>query len=204
LGKNMEESEGIARLKRGDISGLEPLVRLYQLRAVRAVFGIVRDRQTAEDIVQAAFVRVFERIGQFDPGRPFGPWFFRSVINDALKALGYSARQVSIEGEFEGDEAIWRQHVLDPPPSLLELIERSNTRQEIWEALDQLTPPQRAVVVMRYYLDLDMAEITQQIHRPTGTVKWLLYTARERLRGILKMQRPQREPQPSSPAPKEN
>ena len=82
----MEEQKAIARLKRGDISGLEALVRKYQVQAVRAAYLIIRDRALAEDIVQAAFLRAYERIGQFDAGRPFGPWFLRSVVNDAVKA----------------------------------------------------------------------------------------------------------------------
>jgi len=68
----MEEQEAIARLKRGDISGLEALVRKYQVQAVRAAYLITHDRGLAEDIVQAAFLRAYERIGQFDAGRPFG------------------------------------------------------------------------------------------------------------------------------------
>ena len=62
----MEEQEAIARLKRGDVGGLEVLVRGHQVRAVRTVFLITRDRALAEDIVQAAFLRAYERIGQFD------------------------------------------------------------------------------------------------------------------------------------------
>jgi RNA polymerase sigma-70 factor, ECF subfamily len=59
----MEESQAIARLKRGDIGGLEVLVRKYQAQATRTAFLIVRDRALAEDIVQAAFVRAYERFG---------------------------------------------------------------------------------------------------------------------------------------------
>ncbi len=74
----MDESRAIARLKRSDIAGLETLVRAYQLRAARTAYLIVRDRALAEDIVQSAFVRVFEHIDQFDARRPFGPWFLRT------------------------------------------------------------------------------------------------------------------------------
>ena len=90
----MEEREAIARLNRGDIAGLETLVRQYQVQAVRTAYLITRDRALAEDIVQAAFLRVYERIGQFDTKRPFGPWFLRSVVNDAIKAATRHEHQV--------------------------------------------------------------------------------------------------------------
>jgi RNA polymerase sigma-70 factor, ECF subfamily len=83
----MEERSAIERLKRGDIGGLEMLVRMHHTRAVRAADLIVRDRALAEDVVQSAFVRTYERIGQFELDRPFGPWFMRVVVNDAVKAV---------------------------------------------------------------------------------------------------------------------
>ena len=82
----MEEREAIERLKRGDIGGLEALVKRHQVEAIRAAYLIVRDRALAEDIVQGAFLRAYERIGRFDADRPFGPWFMKVVANDALKA----------------------------------------------------------------------------------------------------------------------
>src|SRR5205085_10233603 len=94
--ETMTEDEAIALLKSGDISGLERLVRLYQVQAVRAAYGIVQDRAAAEDIVQSAFLTAFERIGQFDANRPFGPWFLRSVVNLAIKTAHRRQRLVAL------------------------------------------------------------------------------------------------------------
>ena len=93
----MDDTEAIARLRRGDIGGLEWLVRRYQVQALRTAYLIVRDHALAEDLVQTAFVRAYERIGQFDPARPFAPWFLRSVANDALKAAQRRERSVPLD-----------------------------------------------------------------------------------------------------------
>src|SRR5437867_2966684 len=93
----MQESEAIALLKKGDIGGLEHLVLGYQMRAVRAAYLTTRDLALAEDIVQSAFLRVWERIEQFDAQRPFGPWFMRIVVNDALKATVRRDRTLSLD-----------------------------------------------------------------------------------------------------------
>ncbi len=82
----MKDREAIDRLKRGDIGGLEFLVREYQVRAVRTAYLITRDLPLSQDVVQAAFLKAYERIGPFDPERSFGPWFFTSVLHDAIKA----------------------------------------------------------------------------------------------------------------------
>ena len=182
----MEEQEAIARLKRGDIGGLEALVRQYQVQAVRTAYLIIRDRALAEDIVQAAFLRAYERIGQFDTGRPFGPWFLRSVVNDAVKTATRRGRQVSLEASYEGEETSLADLLADPNPGPADLAEAAETRQAVWDALGKLPPAQRAVIVLRYYLGLSEAEMAGELACPPGTVKWRLHAARKRLRVLLR------------------
>ncbi len=182
----MEEQEAIARLKRGDIGGLETLVRQYQVRAVRTAYLITRDRALAEDIVQAAFLRAYERIGQFDAGRPFGPWFLRSVVNDAVKAAARRKRLVPLEAGYEGEETSLADLLADPNPSPADLAEAAETRQAVWAALGKLPPAQRAAIVQRYYLGLSEAEMAGELACPPGTVKWRLHAARKRLRTLLR------------------
>ena len=182
----MEEQEAIARLKRGDIGGLEALVRQYQVRAVRTAHLITRDRALAEDIVQAAFLRAYERIGQFDAGRPFGPWFLRSVVNDAVKTATRRKRQVSLEAGYEGEETSLADLLADPNPGPADLAEAAETRQAVWAALGKLPPAQRAAIVLRYYLGLSEAEMAGELACPPGTVKWRLHAARKRLRTLLR------------------
>ncbi len=151
-----EERQAIARLKRGDIGRLEPLVRRYQLPALRAATLITRDRALAEDIVQAAFLRAYERIGQFDPGRPFGPWFLRVVVNDAAKAAARRQRQQSLD-EPEADGTAIAERLAASEGDPLALLERAETEREISAALAYLPVAQRAAIVQRYYLDLSEA-----------------------------------------------
>ena len=182
----MEEREAIARLKRGNIGGLEALVHKYQVQAVRIAYLIARDRALAEDIVQAAFLRAYERIGQFDAGRPFGPWFLRSVANDAVKTAARRERQVSLKAGSEGEETSLADLLADPGPGPDDLLEAAELRQTIWAALGELPPVQRAAIVMRYYLDLSEAEMADELACPPGTVKWRLHAARKRLRTLLR------------------
>ena len=82
----MDDRIAISRIKQGDLNGLDTLVNRYQVRAVHDTYLVVYDRALAEDITQSAFVKIVERIHQFDEERPFAPWFFRSVLNDSIKA----------------------------------------------------------------------------------------------------------------------
>jgi RNA polymerase sigma-70 factor (ECF subfamily) len=183
----MDEHEAIGRLKRGDIGGLEFLVRRYQWDAVRVATLILRDAQLAEDVVQDAFVRVYERIEQFDADRPFAPWFFRIVANDAIKLAQQRQRQVNLPHDFE------QVSDLSGPPDLIEALEQFDSIQA---ALAQLPPAQRAAIVMRYYLGLTDREAAERLGSTRGTIKWRLHTARQRLRGLL---RSSSEPDPEPP-----
>jgi RNA polymerase sigma factor (sigma-70 family) len=93
----MDERAAADRLKRGDVGGLEMLVDRYHTRATRAAYLVVRDAALAEDVAQGAFVRAFERIGGFDAGRPFGPWFMKLVLNEAITVARKRERLASRE-----------------------------------------------------------------------------------------------------------
>lgn len=178
----IREQEAIDRLKQGDIGGLETLVRKYQLQAIRAADLITRDRALAEDIVQDAFLKVYKRIDQFDAGRPFGPWFIRIVINDTLKAISKDDRWLPLEN-FPEDNLEFLFTEADALPEAW--LEGRETREQIWEALGKLPPEQRAAIVLRYFLDISVDEISRGMISPSGTIKWRLHKARERLRQLL-------------------
>lgn len=176
----MHEREAIEHLRRGDIRGLEVLVRSYQVRAVRAAYLVTRDVALAQDVVQAAFLRCSERINQLDPRRPFAPWFLTIVINGAIKAAARRDRDASFEDVADIDlKAVDRR----PQPDTL--CEQAEIAEAVWAALGHLAPDQRAAVVARYYLGLKQAEMTVALRCPPSTVKWRLHAARARLRVLL-------------------
>jgi RNA polymerase sigma-70 factor (ECF subfamily) len=181
----VDERQALARLRRGDIGGLETLVQLYQVKATRTAFLITQDRALAEDVMQAAFLRVAERIHQFDPERPFEPWFLRVVINDAVKAASRSRRQVSMDADLDGSDLTLADILVDPAPDPADEAERLELQRAVWDAMAKLTPKQRAVAVLRYYLGYGEAEMAEYLTLPTGTVKWRLHAARERLSKLL-------------------
>jgi len=182
----MEEQAAVARLRQGDIGGLATLVRAYQVRALRAAYLITRDRALAEDVVQAAFLRAYQRIDQFDPSRPFGPWFLRSVVNDAVKAASRHPRHASLERAVDGERCRGVDAPADRGPGPDVRWEEAETREELWAALGALTPAQREAIVLRYYLNLSEAEMADRLGCPPGTIKSRLHAARARLQVLLR------------------
>jgi RNA polymerase sigma-70 factor (ECF subfamily) len=181
----MEDQTAISRLKQGDLNGLEALVGRYQAQAVHAAYMIVYHRPLAEDVVQTAFVKVAERIQQFDDDRPFAPWLFRIVVNDALKLARKHERNVSLEEQMDKSTAQLARWLTDPGLQPEQLVEQKETRHIILKAIASLPPGQRAVIVMRYFLDMSMVDTSAKMGRPLSTIKWWLRDAYKRLRGLI-------------------
>jgi RNA polymerase sigma-70 factor (ECF subfamily) len=180
----MDDSTSISRIKQGDLGGLESLVSRYQVRAVHAAYLVTYDRALAEDVAQSAFVKVAERIHQFDEERPFAPWFFRIVVNDALKLARRTKRNVPFD-ELGEDTSQLAALLADPAPQPEQTLEEKQVREGILKAIQSLPPEHRAIVVMRYYLDLSEADMSAKMERPLSTIKWWLRDARKRLRDLM-------------------
>jgi RNA polymerase sigma-70 factor (ECF subfamily) len=182
----MEEQQAVARLRRGDISGLETLVRLHQVQATRVAYLVTRDQALAEDIMQAAFIRAYERIEQLASDSAFRPWLLRSVINKAIKAAQRRERYVSMDADTDEAETALAHLLATTGSDPADLVETADTNTLIWNALSKLSPVQRAAIVQRYYLGLSEAEMAHEAERPPGTIKWRLHAARKRLRTLLR------------------
>ena len=178
----MDEKQAVQRIKLGDIRGLEYLVNCHQLKAVRVAYLITRDPGLAEDIVQEAFIHVFHSIRTFDETRPFEPWFLRSVVNASVKMMQRSMWQIQVGDE--ADESLYVE-LAAKVESVEEQVASIEIQNQIWEAMQKLSPRQRAVIVQRYYLEMSEKEMALASGTAMGTVKWLLHAARECLRSVL-------------------
>lgn len=179
-----DDLQAIRRLQNGDISGLEILVARYEAKAVRVAFLITHDELQAEDVVQDTFVRLYRKLGKFDPGRPFEPYLLKSVANAALNMALRVKQHVSLDGDPRQVEQL-----LLEAASVEAEVDSLQRKQEIIAALAKLEPRQRAAIVQRYYLEMSEKEMAAALETTPGTVKWLLNVARAKLRELLGSER---------------
>jgi len=177
-----EELQAVTKLKQGDLSGLEFLVKQHQVKAVHTAYLITGDPALAEDIVQTAFLKVIRKIHQFDAQYLFRSWFLRIVINDAIKAAKRQQKCISLDESVHETVSKW---LMEKGPQPEELVEANNLRQMVWNALQQLPPEQRAVIVQRHFLGMSEAEMTENLQKPASTIKWWLHSARKNLKALL-------------------
>ncbi len=169
----------------GSEAASRDLVARYATPAVNFVFRFVRDRALAEDLSQEGFLRVFQRLHTYDPGRKFSSWFFqvlRNVTIDYLRVnrLATSSLDELAEAGYEG--AVADRTVSSPE----HLAGQAGLARAMEGALARIRPEYREVVVLRYQEGLTHPEIAEILGLPSGTVKTYLHRARKELATMLK------------------
>src|SRR5690606_15032473 len=170
-----------------DIDALTPLVHAYQHKALRTAYLVTQDSPLAEDVTQAAFVQAYRSIGQFDASRRFLPWFLRIVVNLAVQSAHRQTRTTSLDATADPDgETLFAELLTDHRPDPETEVEQRELQQTVQSLLEQLSPDQRAVIVLRYYVDLTEAQMADVLKLPAGTVKSRLHAARRQLRRLIR------------------
>lgn len=172
-----EEAAILARVQRGDVAAFDLIVRRYLRRAFAIAYRVLGHREDAEDLVQDAFLTALERIASFDLSRPFGPWFFRIVVNRGLNAR--KARAIRRTEEMPTDTLEAAQ------PSPAGMYERTEIRERFQAALAGLSQRQRLIVELADIDGMSGVEIAALLGVSQGTVRWHLHMARHALRKAL-------------------
>jgi RNA polymerase sigma-70 factor (ECF subfamily) len=156
-GSPRDERAWVRGAQSGSVSDLESLFRHHWPRAYRAAYLVVHDSAAAEDIAQEAFLAAVRSLDRFDRRRPFGPWLHRIVVN---RAIDWSrARTLRREAGEAGIEHVAAAAAADNPHA-----------RSLAEALAELSPEHRAVIVLRHLLDYTPGEIADLTGLPRGTV----------------------------------
>ena len=171
-----EEWKLVERVQNGDLGAFDLLVRRYMRRGFSIAYRILGQREDAEDLVQEAFLAALQGIDGFQPGRPFGPWFYRIVVN-----RGYNAQKARALREVEAIP----EDTASPSPSPETGAERAELRHRLAEAMASLSERQRIIVRLFELEGFSGAEIAEMLQIPPGTVRWDLHRARKALRAGL-------------------
>jgi RNA polymerase sigma-70 factor, ECF subfamily len=172
----------VDRTLAGDVGAFEILVERYR-HVVNRVAARIVGRKDAEDVAQETFLRAFHRLDQFRGESPFRAWLLRIAHNTALNSL---ARQRSTAADDEPDEETVTPEYSDRPRTPAEQLELSERRERLAGKLRLLSPPHRAVLVLRDLEGLSYEEIAQVTESPLGSVKGRLFRARRELIDLLR------------------
>ena len=178
----------VARLRAGDESAFEQLVRATMGRLLAAARRLLRNEEEARDAVQTAFIRAFQSLSKFREEARLTTWLHRIVINECLMRLRGRAKEEPIDDSllphFIADGHQVRDTV-DWSDSAEKAIERSETRALVSASIQQLPEPYRTVLILRDVDELSPDEVAEQLGVSKNVIKVRLHRARQMLRTLL-------------------
>jgi len=170
------------RIAQQDEGAFELLVERYQERAYRIAWSVVRDREDAKDCSQEAFIRLHESAGSFAGQAKFSTWFYRILVNCCLdhqrKRRGWR-RLVGWGGgrddERDAGDPVERLAApfIDPTDAMV----ADHRMSRLWEAVEDLSPQQRAAVLLQCREELSTKEIAVVLNVSEATVRVHLHRA---------------------------
>jgi len=158
----------LAACARGDRGALKALYDAEARQMLGVALRIVRQRQLAEDVVQDAFIKVWEKAASFDPQRGSARgWLYSVVRHRALNEVRDHGPQITLDEAAL--EAIDLHNALEAAPTVGE-----GALGPLQDCLAQLDETKRTSIVLAYVDGCTHAEIAQRLATPLGTVKaWI-------------------------------
>ena len=165
----------------GNEQAIEMLLRQYEGSIYRLALSIVGDPAEASETTQDTFIAALRSLPAYEEKKSFSAWLFTIAINQSRSHL---RKRKTLERLKTTLTALFRVefHKQALPE---ELVIQSEKETALWNSLNQMDERHRLVVVLRYFHELSIAEISEILSINEGTVHSRLHNARERLRSAL-------------------
>jgi RNA polymerase sigma-70 factor (ECF subfamily) len=186
----ISDAEAVARTLAGEREAFRVLVERHSAYVYRLAYRMTGNSHDAEEVVQEAFLRAYQKLQQFAGNANFATWVYRIAANYTIDRLrqkkGEEARREnpSRVSEDEG-EVDPLSKIRDAAPSPERLASSAQLAQKMTEALDALTPNERTAIVMRHWDGCGIEEIAAVLKSNTSAAKNTVFRAVQKLRLAL-------------------
>lgn len=175
-----ETAEAVARARAGDAEAWGELYRTFAPSIFRFCRRALPTREDAEDATMEIFMKLRDKLSQYDETRSFSAWLYRVAANHCWDIL--RRRKIRQDKETEDVENVPLEH---PDPNQLDKLIEQKTSEEVRHALDKLGARARMALVLRYYSDMSYDEIADALGVRRAFVGVVLLRARHELRQAL-------------------
>ena len=177
----------IGYAQKGHAKAFSELVRRHHVRVFHTAFGMVGNREDADDLAQLAFIKAFQSLHRFKGQALFSTWLYRISINCCLDWIKSQQRKYDVKMD---DEWWYKQAdgeaLFTGPKRTDYVVEQGELRDVLAHAMSQMPPIFRSVLVLRELNGLSYQEIASVEGCSVGTVKSRLFRARIQLRKLLR------------------
>jgi RNA polymerase sigma factor (sigma-70 family) len=170
----------IALAKAGSAEAWGELYREHAPAIFRFCRRAMPTREDAEDATMDIFIKIRQKLSQYDETRPFTAWLYTVAANHCWDLL----RRRKLRQDLETGE-VENMPLEHPDPGQLEQLIEKRSSQEVRRALDKLRTRSRMALVLRYYADMSYEDIADTLGVRRTFVGVVLLRARHELRAIL-------------------
>jgi RNA polymerase sigma-70 factor, ECF subfamily len=186
-GDTGEDLALVQAAREGDIGAFEQLLKRYDRNVFRIANHITQNREDAEDVVQDAFLKAYQKLDQFQGNSKFYTWLVRIAVNEALMKLRKrkASKTVSIDEDVETEEGFVPREVTDWGPNPEQLYKQAELGDILEKTIQGLPSGFRTVFVLRDVEGLSTEETADALGLSIPAVKSRLLRARLQLRERL-------------------
>jgi RNA polymerase sigma-70 factor, ECF subfamily len=180
----LPDAEVVERVQAGEVGLYELLMRRYNQRLFRVIRSVIADDLEAEDVLQDAWCRAFEHLGQFEGRSSFATWVTKIAFYEALTRARRRKRLVALEdadGEMTPEAERLSTNTADPEKQAMQ----GELGQILSSAVDRLPITYRSVFMLRAVEQLSTAETAECLNLSEEAVKTRLHRSRSLLRQDL-------------------
>ena len=177
-GAQTSDARLVEETKKGNRKAFGELVQRYERRLMRVIGRFIDDLDIIEDLAQETFIRVYERLDQFDPSRRFSPWLFRIGVNLTLDHYRKKKRRVWAILFTDRSADRWIETPEDDPRPAQDL------QQEVQSVIADIPEKYRTVLILRDMENFSTSEIAAILDRKEATIRWRLAEARTRFQEL--------------------
>jgi RNA polymerase sigma-70 factor (ECF subfamily) len=165
----------------GNEDAIEMFVRQYEAGVFRLALSIVVNQAEANEITQETFIAALRSLPSYQERKTFKSWLYKIALNHSRSHLRKRKTLERLRATLTTIFRVETQKQVSPEEAAIQ----SDKEAEIWKALNQLDEPFRIVVILRYFHELPISEISEILSVNEGTIHSRLHIARERLRDAL-------------------
>lgn len=184
----MEERELIRQCKNGQMSCYNELIKLHEENLYKYCYHITMNEQAGQDLFQETWIKVMGKIHQYKEAYSFKSWLITIARNTYLDQYRKMKRRGRYEMDFKDDA--YKRFIMESVSSEQEtetLITNKETSDHLIRALNKLKVKFREVLVLYYFQELTMKEISLIVKVPEGTIKSRLHKAKKLLEKELEV-----------------
>lgn len=173
-----EEHQWIREVLAGDKQAYAQIINKYKNSLYGTILRMTRNPHDAQDLVQEAFIKVYQQLGKYNQTGSFSSWLYRVAINHCMDEFRKKRYQIK-QGEIDEGKVANHNH-----PEIIFLKKEKNRQLE--RLIATLPEDERMIILLRYSNELSYNEISELMDTPLSTVRNKLHRAKKKMRNTVK------------------